>query len=78
MGAEELLPEKVFFVGFSQAALKQRLIITNYLLFTRSFASEDTLGQGSKLKSGASWMVYLAISLSSSSSKGRTLLRRRY
>ena len=46
--------------------------------FTNSCASGVIVSHGEKEKSGASWIVYLAISLSSSSSNGRTLERRRY
>ena len=43
-----------------------------------SLPSFDTFSQGWNEKSGLSYIVYLAISLSSSSSKGRTLLKSKY
>ena len=45
--------------------------------FTKSWASGEMVSHGEKEKSGASWIVCLAISLSSSSSNGRTLLSNR-
>ena len=77
MGGSKLLQDQASYAYSSQATL---IIIKAFqiLLLQISFPSLVTLSQGGKLKSGWSYIVCLAISLSSSSSKGSTLAKRRY